>query len=139
MKIQEIREKFSNSLLFSSGLARRPVSVGNINPGDLFIFAYDPLKGDGYQHHYRATIIVSTRRGSGYFRSSKGNMLISCYEISHLGPDGIDVLLNQLYKKRKVADYYKISRALDRYLGESSFKTFNLSRIRNLYEVEIKK
>ena len=135
MKLQTIKKFFDSLPTLDTVIAKRAVSTGSMVPGDIYIFSYDNFKPGSWVSDYRIVLLVSCRRGPGYFRSSRGNLLVSAYEIDLLG-DSFEVLVNNLYKKRVIADYYKITRALDRFLGESKYKTFDLSRMRDLYEVD---
>lgn len=106
-------------------------SASSVRPGDLLAFKYP--KED---NHSRISLIVSCDRGLlGYFISTRGNMLISCFKIEQIGSVTNEIIKN-LYKNRSKASYHSIKRSLTTLLGTSAYRTYILNHMSELHAIE---
>lgn len=102
-----------------------PRSVGYISPGDVLVLRYNGS--------YEVVLVVANKRSSsGIFLSSRNNILLSCFSLSTKSPQIINLVLDNLYKNRKVASYQNIKSNLSVILGVSSYRTFKLNKVSNL-------
>lgn len=106
-----------------------PKSSGFISPGDVLRF--------GYNAELINVLVVSTRRGNGMFLSGRSNMLITCFKLDDNSESVLRIILRSIYKDRGIANYYVIQKSLRSILGSNSFRTYNLSLIRNMQKIEI--
>lgn len=113
-----------------------PRSADDVPPGEILRLYY-PKSGD------KTVLIVSTERGSrGHFKSTRGNTLICCFELSE---DSIvfDVILKVFHKNQGRSRYTYAPSFLKKIFGLSYFKTLNKIQIQDIQilikEKEIKK
>jgi len=119
-KVDDIRKYY---------LQRIPVSRGVVQPGDIIIFDYPDT--------YIALVVSTQRAPMGTFLSTRGNNLITTFKL----PENkiiIEEAIRNLYKKRVRADYYTITKAFKKVFGPESFRTFNMSKIDNLYKLDLR-
>lgn len=107
-----------------------PISPTFLNPGDLVFLKYDR------DLFFRVVLVVSNKKGSGVFLSSRGNLLVSCFQLN-VSPEITSVILNKLYKNRVLASYRTITSGLRSLLGKDRYRTFKLNNIRELYTLKI--
>ena len=102
-----------------------PKGAESISPGEILRLNY-PTSGN------KTILVVSSERGpGGHFRSTKGNMLLCCFELSE---DSIvfDVILKLFHKNQGRCKYAYAPSFLKRIFGLSYFKTLKRSEIRNI-------
>ena len=132
-------------------------SVNSFTPGEIYSFRY--------QGNQVFAIVISTRKsGDGKYVSSRGNVLLTVIkldtDLKSVYNYGTLLILRNLYKKQKEAKYPKItekpgavSRMLSRFFskfkekvrrrtvlslfGKSNFRTYNISKMRSIYELNI--
>ena len=104
-------------------------SSGFISPGDVLQFSY--------LSELVNVLVVSTDRGNGLFLSPRNNMLLSCFKLDDASEVVLNIILNSIYKDRRLANYYTIQKSLISILGIKSFRTYKLISIRGLKKIEI--
>jgi len=113
-----------------------PPSADRITPGDILIFRYYLGTGGGSKGQ-RVVLIVKCRRGDGIFPGLDGK-LISCFKLGGDSQAVIEVIIENLYKKRRVSSYYgKITESLIKILGIDSFRTYKLGSMKEIYKVAL--
>lgn len=118
---------FTNQLQKNTILIKK--SFLGLNPGDIIWFNYD---GQG-----RAGLVVSSRRtNSGYFLSTRNNVLLNVFLIDSLSESMTQLMVNNLYKNENVCDYHS-KNIVGAFLGKDNFRTFNVSKVKNLTSVII--
>jgi len=126
----EIKETLLNLGQSAEGaVARKPHS--GFMPGDIVLFNYPPLS------EQRMTLVVSNKRGSGIFISSRGNKLVSCFRLNDASSEILPIILQNLYKNRKKASYSGILKGLSALLGSRNYRTYKLNNMRHLYNVNL--
>ena len=114
-----------------------PASASRITPGDILVFRYHLGVGPGSQSQ-RVILIIKSRRGDGVFPGLSGK-LVSCFKLDGNSEDVVDAILENLYKKRRVASYYgKIKDSLIKLLGIDSYRTYKLDQMKEIYKVFLK-
>lgn len=133
-----VKDKFKNLLG-----KRTPVSSSAIKPGDALVFKYYYIDQNKRSiSHERLVLVVSNKRSSsGVFIGSR-NKLLSAFNLGLKQEGTIRMILDQLYRNRKASSYNKINEnqisGLKALLGDSSYRTFKLSGIKDLHKVKIK-
>jgi len=102
-----------------------------LKPGDLIFFDYQ----DGSSR--LGLVVKSKRTSSGYFLSSKNNTLLNVFLLDSINNGIFDVMINTLYRDRNRCTYKNTPRILGALLG-NSFRTFNVHKITNILNFEIK-
>jgi hypothetical protein len=114
-----------------------PASASRITPGDLLVFRYFLGVGPGSQSQ-RVILIIKNRRGDGIFPGLSGK-LVSCFKLDGNSEDVVNAIVDNLYKKRRVASYYgKIKKSLIKLLGIDSYRTYKLEQMKEIYKVFLK-
>ena len=114
-----------------------PASASRIVPGDILVFRYHLGVGPGSRGQ-RVALIIKSRRGDGVFPGLDGK-LVSCFKLEGNSDDVIDAIVENLYKKRRVASYYgKIKDSLVKLLGIDSYRTYKLEQMKQIYKVFLK-
>lgn len=108
------------------GFRPNPRSISSMSPGDLLIFTYNEVS--------RFVLVISCARGRGTFLSSKRNILVSCIQLNLTSPSS-SIILRALYKNVKGADYQRLNRSLHSLFGRSNFRTFQLTKMKQIDEV----
>jgi len=122
-------------------LTQIPPSADRITPGEVLIFRYymPPTAKKTSSHEQRVVLIVRCRRGDGIY-PGKTDKLVSCFKLKGDSDAVVDAILENLYKKRRVASYYgKIQKSLTALLGVDSYRTYRLGGMREIYKVSIGK
>lgn len=115
-----------------------PASASRMTPGNVLVFKY-PQSGSGPQVQ-RICLIVRIKRGDGVFKSTQNNTLVAVFELNNESSTVVEIILENLYKKRRRSSYYgKIKESLVSLLGVDSFRTFNLEMMRAIYQVYLGK
>lgn len=121
--------------------ARISKSPNSITPGDLVFFDYpifpysitDPVKP-------RFTLVVSINRApGGIFRSTRNNLLLSCFKVPYWNEQIMMEIINRLYKNRRRCNYYPIIRGLTALFGTDAFRTYDVKKMRHFSEITVKK
>ena len=142
--------KFSKqSLEFISGLGGKKflqpdvASADRITPGNIMIFRYDSQKpvyrsGLGrFSSNQKIVLIIRCKRGDGVFPGKDGK-LVSCFKLNGDSASVVEILVENLYKKRRKASYYgKIQKSLVALLGIDSFRTYKLTEMTDIYRLLI--
>ena len=102
-----------------------------LKPGDIVMFQYDEQARLGM-------IVSSGRTASGLFLSTQLNSLLNMFLMEGLSMDKFQVAVNILYKNRTRCSYHGSPTILGSLFGQSNFRTFDVSRIKGLYQVLIK-
>lgn len=126
---------FLQSLGYSKAKFTRPsLGSGSLHPGDIIAFKY--LKEDSST---RIVIIVGNQRGpTGFFMSTQGKLLLSCFKLS--GPEVvISTILFFLYKNRTRASYNFVTDSLKVILGEVSYRTYIVDNMSDILQIHIPK
>jgi len=146
---EEIKE--NNTILFE-GLERRKVTnYSQLTPGDVFIFKY---KGEDY-----SVLIVETKRtgrGSGFFISTKNNILISTIKIN-FNLQIHNMFIANLYKNERKSNYNKLAskrstwlskwfsfakgaardRILSGIMGKNNYRTFIFPEMKDIRKLNL--
>lgn len=86
-------------------------------PGDIFFFRYKQ------ELNLREIILVSTPHSpTGKFKSSSGNSLICCFELSN---NNLKSVFRYFFKNSINSSYHS---GLRLFFGENSFKTFDMKK-----------
>lgn len=104
-------------------------SSGYISPGDVLQFSY--------LSELVSVLVVATDRGNGLFLSSQNNMLISCFKLDDVSESVLNIILNSIYKDRRLANYQSIKKSLVSILGVNNFRTYKLTTARGVKKIEI--
>jgi hypothetical protein len=125
--------KLGEFILENPGLVSfRKVSYFGLRPGDIIGFVY--------QDESRFGIIVSSQRtSSGLFLSTQLNTLLNIFLLESLSEDKFRVVINSLYKNRSRCSYWGSPTILGAIFGKENFRTFDVSKIKHLHEIKIKK
>ena len=92
-----------------------------------------------YGNTSRLGLVVSSRRtNSGYFLSTKKNILLNVVEVDQLTEGMFSLMINNLYRNASACNYHS-PRILGAFLGNDNFKTFNVSKITNILRINIGK
>jgi hypothetical protein len=123
-------------------LSLLPRSASMLNTGDLIIFKYympaDTLHKRRSSKTQRLGLIVSNKRSStGTFISSQKNLLLSCFRLDATSQQITSIVVEKLYKERRLCNYYKIVKSLKTILGKDKYRTYKVSQLSNIYEVTI--
>jgi len=111
-----------------------PPSADRITPGDILIFRYFLGVGPGSQGQ-RVVLIIKSKRGDGVFPGID-DKLVSCFKLNGDSEAVIEAILENLYKKRRLASYYgKIKASLIKLLGIDSYRTYKLGQMKQIYKV----
>ena len=117
-------------------LTQIPRSADRITPGDIIIFRYHLGAGEGSMGQ-RVVLIVKTRRGDGVFPGKSGK-LVSCFKLGGDSETVLEIVIDNLYKKRRKSSYYgKVKDSLIKLLGVESFRTYLLNKMSQVYKVTI--
>jgi len=122
-----------------------PASASRMTPGNVLVFTYPQssrIRKDRTQHPgiQRICLIVRIKRGDGVFKSTRDNTLVAVFELNNESSTVVEIILENLYKKRRRSSYYgKIKESLVSLLGVDSFRTFNLEMMRAIYQVYLGK
>ena len=100
-----------------------------LRPGDVVQFSYSGS--------FRYGLIVASKRTSdGMFLSSRNNTLINVVTASALSSAMFSLMINNLYNKENKCTYQSPS-ILKALLGRQNFRTFNVSKMRDIIKVNI--
>ena len=121
-------------------LSPAPTSGDRMTPGSVLIFRYDPLVGEFYRKdkgrfssNQRVVLIIKCNRGDGVFPGKSGK-LVSCLKLDESSSAVINIILDNLYKKRRRASYYGvIVKSLRTLLGRDTFRTYRLDGMKDVY------
>ena len=122
-----------------------PASASRMTPGNVLVFTYPPssrIRKDRTQYPgiQRVCLIVRIKRGDGVFTSTQNNTLVAAFELNNESSGVVEIILENLYKKRRRSSYYgKIKKSLVSLLGVDSFRTFNLEMMKSIYQVYLGK
>jgi len=112
-----------------------PASADRVTPGDILVFNYRIGPRDNTQ---RAALIVRTKRGDGVFPGRNGK-LVSCFRLNGSSSVVVDLILEELYKKRRRSDYYNsIIGSLKKLMGRDTFRTYLLNKMTSIEKFSLK-
>jgi hypothetical protein len=114
----------------SSKIKFVPTQPAQLLPGDIATFTYD-----GYNESRRVLIVATEIATNGKKTSLKGNHLLSCYLIDETLPKLV-MMFNSFYKNRR-SHYSRMPKTLRSVFGKGNYRTFNFSKISDLYELEV--
>lgn len=102
-----------------------------LKPGDLIQFSYSGSIRQG--------LIVSSKRTSdGMFLSTRNNTLLNVVVTSSLSEAMFSLMVNNLYRNETACNYHS-SRIIGAFLGNNNFRTFNVSKLRDILKLNIQK
>ena len=81
-----------------------PRSTGSIRPGNVLSFYYNTnirFLFFRFDHHM-ALVVKNQRTSTGIFTSTKYNRLVSCFRLDVKSNSIIELILDALYKRRKI-------------------------------------
>jgi len=118
-----------------------PASASRMVPGDILVFRYYLGTGEGSRAQ-KVVLIVSCGRGPGSFPGREGT-LVSCIKLEILSEVVVDVLVTNLYNKRKVAsrdkviEYLaKVKDSIAKLTGSTGdFRTYKLNKMKAIFKV----
>ena len=125
----EYSEAFGD--VFESKIKLVRTQASRLLPGDIVTFTY--ANGESTR---RLLVTGTNKAPSGKFLSSRSNYLLCCFEIQE-SLYSIIRILSFLYKNRIKSDYQQLPNTLKSVLGIKNFKTFNMSKIKEPYELEV--
>ena len=108
-----------------------PKSYSYIRPAQILNFKY-PKSGDIWG------MVVEVERGPGIFISTRGNKLVCVFKLTNSSPETVNFVLKTIYKDRRLATYKNVINGLSAIFGTNSFRTYNLSKMDRIVEVDIK-
>ena len=83
-------------------------------------------------------LVVEVERGPGIFVSTRGNKLVCVFKLTNSSPETVNFVLKTIYKDRRLATYSNVINGLSAIFGRNSFRTYNLSKMSSIMEVDIK-
>jgi hypothetical protein len=134
-KVKNLRSTLGSLIHETDGVRARaiPRSPFMFSPGDLVVFAY----AHPDNHSTKVFLVTGTQRGPhGRFRSSKGNMLLSGFKVD-FSATIFKTLAKVYYKNRTMAHYDRIIPLLFVAFGRSNFRTYNIAKIINPFEIDL--
>jgi|TARA_R100000152_G_C6562147_1_gene32561 hypothetical protein len=91
-----------------------------------------------YAGSLRYGLVVSSKRTSnGIFLSPRNNTLLNIVLIDSLSDAMFSLMVNNLYNNESACNYNSPA-IIGAFLGKQNFRTFNVSKIRNVLKVTIK-
>lgn len=120
---------------FSDKLENLAVEVSEtsylgLRPGDMIQITY--------AGSLRYGLVVSSKRTSnGIFLSPRNNTLLNIVLIDSLSDAMFSLMVNNLYNNESACNYNSPA-IIGAFLGKQNFRTFNVSKIRNVLKVTIK-
>ena len=120
-------------------------SADRMTPGEILIFRYDVqtpvyrgMRGR-FSSNQKVVLIVRCKRGNGVF-PGKTVPLVSCFKLHGNSESVVEIIVDNLYKKRRKASYYgKIKDSLVSLLGIQSYRTYKLPEMTSLWKVNLGK
>ena len=109
----------------------RETSYLGVKPGDLIQISYEGGNRQGL-------VVSSKRTSSGLFLSSKLNPLLNVVLVESISGGMFSLMVNNLYKNRDACNYLSPN-IIGAFLGKENFRTFNISKIRDLLTIDIPK
>ena len=107
-----------------------PKSYSYFSPGQVLNFNY-PESGNIWG------LVVEDERGPGIFISTKGNKLVCVFKLTNSPPETVNFVLKAIYKDRRLATYSNVINGMIAIFGRNSFRTYNLSKMGRIMEVDI--
>jgi len=107
-----------------------PKSYSYFSPGQVLNFNY-PESGNIWG------LVVEVERGPGIFISTKGNKLVCVFKLTNAAPETVNFVLKAIYKDRRLATYSNVINGMIAIFGRNSFRTYNLSKMGRIMEVDI--
>ena len=100
-----------------------------LRPGDIIQFTY--------AGSLRYGLVVSSRRTSdGMFLSSRNNTLLNVVLSQELSATMFSLMVNNLYKNETACNYQS-PKIIGAFLGKQNFRTFNISKMRDIFKISI--
>lgn len=126
------REKFLRGINHDSEAYISPVpkSYSYFSPGQVINFNY-PESGNIWG------LVVEVERGPGVFISTRGNKLVCVFKLTNSPPETVNFVLKAIYKDRRLATYSNVINGMMAIFGRNSFRTYNLSKMGRIMEVDI--
>jgi hypothetical protein len=118
-------------LEYEDRLIVKETSYIGLRPGDLVMFNYDGSSRTGL-------VVRSKRTSTGIFLSTQNNTLLNIFLVESITSGAFELMINNLYRDRIRCTYKNSPRILGAFLGKNNFRTFNVSKIRDLYTILIK-
>tara|TARA_R110000822_G_scaffold83122_4_gene196085 strand:+ start:1128 stop:1577 length:450 start_codon:yes stop_codon:yes gene_type:complete len=121
----------------SKVLASIPPSADRMIAGEILVFRYHLGVGQGSKAQ-RVCLIVRCRRGNGVYEGRSGK-LVSCFKLNGNSETVVDIIIENLYKRRRKSSYYgKIKDSLIALLGIDSYRTYKLQQMKGIYKVQLR-
>lgn len=118
-------------------LSSIPPSADRMVAGSILVFRYHLGLGPGSKAQ-RVCLIVRCRRGNGVYEGRDGK-LVSCFKLNGNSETVVDIIIENLYKKRRKSSYYGLIKAsLIALLGTDSYRTYKLRQMKSIYKVELR-
>tara|TARA_R100001443_G_scaffold67686_2_gene76489 strand:- start:1277 stop:1663 length:387 start_codon:yes stop_codon:yes gene_type:complete len=120
---------------FSDRLENLSVQVSEtsylgLRPGDIVQITYTGSLRYGL-------VVSSKRTSSGLFLSSRDNTLLNLVLADSLSDTMFSLMVNNLYNNESACNYNSPA-IIGAFLGKQNFRTFNVSKIRDVLKVTIK-
>jgi len=91
-----------------------------------------------YSGRLRYGLVVSSERASdGMFLSSRNNTLVNVVLARSLSDAMFSLMVNNLYNNEKACNYHSPA-IIGAFLGKQNFRTFNVSKMKDILKVSIK-
>jgi hypothetical protein len=118
-------------LEYEDRLIVKETSFIGLRPGDLVMFNYNGSSRVGL-------VVKSRRTSSGIFLSTQNNTLLNIFLVESITSGAFELMINNLYRNRLSCTYKNSPKILGAFLGKDNFRTFNVSKIRDLHTILIK-
>lgn len=126
------QRKFLQGINHDQGSLITPVprSYSFFSPGQVINFNYD-----GTPNIWG--LVVEVERGPGIFISTRWNKLVCVFKLNDSDRETVKLVLKTIYKDRRLATYKNVINGLSAIFGSNSFRTYNLTKMGRLMEVNI--
>lgn len=114
----------------NKAIQKIPISASYIKPGDVILLTYPE------DYDYRLVLVVANKSGQGIYTSTAGNILLSGFKLTDSKIIN-KIVLEFFYKKESAALYENFKSPLNAIFGNLAYRTYNFSKIRELYKVTI--
>lgn len=119
------------------------IKVGDFQPGEMGIFHYTSNGPWSKVDKSFFVLCVSNKRSGAQavFSSSAKNRLLSAFKTDSISKETLSVLIHIIYNAKaalyKEANYRNLNKRLGLFLGNSNYRTFDLTKMSNVSVVEV--
>ena len=114
----------------SKSTQKIPVSPTYIRAGDVLLLTYPE------DYDFRLILVVGNKKGTGIYLSTQNNFLLSGFKLTDSKVIN-KIVLRFFYKKESISLYENFKSPMSSIFGNLAYRTYNLSKIRELYKVTL--